>query len=102
MSTVRTEEEDRHSSVWLEVANVRLVGTSVEVYVKGDRADREPVWRNIDLAKAGYSDDADRAYRTIVDGLDKNRIVLAKLVAGQGGQLKCELIRVQYTESNNR
>lgn len=103
--------------IWLEVLNVRLENKSVQIQVKGDKADREPVWWEVDLVKAGYGEDAkppekdnppekekldpNAAYRTIADGLDKKRIVLANLVSN-GSTLKCESIRVQYAESNSR
>jgi hypothetical protein len=117
-----TEEEKRQASIWLEVANIRLVGKRVEIQVKGDRADREPVWWEVKLVQAGFGEpakeaeggqpavpekpDHNTAYRTITDGLDKKKIVLANLAPDSEGDsattLKCTSIRVQYAESNSR
>ena len=95
-----TEDKERQSSIWLEVANVRRVNDGVEIQVKGDKADREPVWRKVDLKGVGF-EDYDKTYRTITDALDKKRIVLANLSAGPE-TLKCEIVRIQYAESNSR
>ena len=110
-----TENTARKSSIWLEVANVRLEGEIVEIQVKGDRADCEPVWRKVNLMAAAYSEPErqdndkkvivaekkghDTAYRTISEGLDRKRIVLAKLA---GTPLECTSIRIQYADSNSR
>lgn len=88
-------------SIWLEVANVRLENSVVQIQVKGDRTDREPVWWDVELENNNAKPESNDAYRTIVDGLDKKRVVLAKLAA-EGNTLKCAFIRVQYAESNSR
>ncbi len=102
-----SKEEDKfQSSIWLEVANVRLENEGVQIQVKGDRADREPVWRNVELEGTSFYKDGkpdhNAAYRSITDGLDKKRIVLANLTVQDGKTLKCTYIRVQYAESNSR
>lgn len=112
-----SEDKERQKSIWLEATNVRVVNgapNGVEIQVKGDKADREPVWWNVNLdlafgkAKTGVGSppdalepDHNAAYRTIAEGLDKKRIVLAML-APVGETLECTLIRVQYAESNSR
>lgn len=99
------EDRVRQSSIWLEVANVRLDSKKVEIQVKGDRADREPVWREVKMEEKQESPpptpDYNTTYRTIAEGLDKKRVVLAMLEASNG-TLKCTHIRVQYAESNSR
>jgi hypothetical protein len=128
-------DRERHNSIWLEVSNVRLENKSLQVQVKGDKADREPVWWKVDLKEAGYGEgvgtteekkpDPNAAYRTISEGLDKKKIVLARLMFIEKksktketsktdeisnteespkikGTLKCTSIRVQYSESNSR
>ena len=78
------EDKERQSSIWLEVANVRLVNNGLDIQVKGDRVDREPVWWKVNSERAGFSKDGkadhNAAYRAIAEGLDKKRIVLANLV----------------------
>ena len=101
-------DNERQGFIWLEVANVRLEGQAVEIQVKGDRADREAVWWQVNLDRAVDSPPAstqssDGAYRTIAEGLDKKRTVLAKLTPEGGGTvLRCTSIRIQYAESNSR
>ena len=108
-----TEEEKRQSSIWLEVTNVRLEDKRVELQLKGDRADREPVWWEVDLVTAGFGEagkevtkakpDPNAAYKAIADGLDKKKLVLAKLaIDAPTATLKCTSIRVQYAESTSR
>ena len=95
------------SMIWLEVTNVRSLTTernpTVQIQVKGDRAEREPEWWNVN--EAAYIDtDAARTYRTLSESLDKKRIVLAALGAGheQSGTLECKHLRIQYAESASR
>ena len=96
--------EPEKSSIWLEVANVRLNrsqvnSTQVEILVKGDKADQD-VWRNVDLNQVGFGD-VTEAYRAITEGLDKKRVVIASLAALEN-KLDVSAIRIQYAESNSR
>jgi hypothetical protein len=102
------EDIESQRSIWLEVTNVRGVADRVEIQVKGDRAEREPVWWKVQSAAYAEFDDAAKAYRTLTEGLDKKRIVLAELgpqalkPANQGTRLECKSVRIQYAESNSR
>ncbi len=111
------------STIWLEVTNVRSSKTegeiTVQIQVKGDRAEREPEWWNVN-EDAYIDSDAAKTYRTLSENLDKKRIVLAALgavdkliakksVAGKPGikqpktgTLECKHLRIQYAESASR
>lgn len=85
--------DSQASSIWLEVSNVRREGNDIEVQIKGDRTDREPVWWSVkDLQ------DVPTTYKSLTDSLDKKRIVLAKL-GPDGETLACKSIRIQYADS---
>src|SRR5688500_16619643 len=105
------------STIWLEVTNVRSSKTEtkalVQIQVKGDRAEREPEWW--DVSEDAYIDtDAGKTYRTLSENLDKKRIVLAALGAGDKpvtsppateqskSTLECKHLRIQYAESAGR
>lgn len=94
-------EGPRRRSICLEVANVRLLEKGVQIQVKGDRADNEPVWWAVSPSALSGADDSAR-YRTITEGLDKKRIVIAELGRGTDSMLECTSIRIQYAESNSR
>ena len=100
------EDPERQKLIWLEVTNVRRVKDGLEVQVKGDKADREPVWWPVDSESAGYAEDNkadhDAASKAISDGLDKKRIVVAALAVAAQGKLACKSIRIQYAESTSR
>lgn len=95
-----TEEKPppKTESIWFEVANVRSTGKYVEIQLKGERTDREPAWLTVDTSSF---ESPDKAYRSVIEGLDKKRIVLAELIAA-GQTIECRLIRVQYVESASR
>ena len=100
------EDPNRQKYIWLEVANVRRLNNDVQIQVKGDRADHEPVWWNVKLPISGF-EDAEKAYRAVTENLDKKRIVLANLIPDTapepvGTTLKCTSIRIQYAESSSR
>ena len=101
MSNNSDTEEARRLKICLEVTNVRLLEKNVEIQVKGDRADREPVWWVVDSSAVSGADDDSARYRTIAEGLDKKRIVIAEL-RPESGMLKCMALRIQYAESSLR
>lgn len=101
MSSNSDTEEARRLAIRLEVTNVRLLKTSVEIQVKGDRADREPVWWVVDSSAVSGAADNGAIYRTIAEGLDKKRIMIAEL-RSDSGSLKCIALRIQYAESTPR
>lgn len=101
MSSHSDTEHLRRLSICLEVANVRLLETGVEIQVKGDRADREPVWWVVNPSAVFETTNNER-YRTITEALDKKRILIAELRPEGDGTLECKLIRIQYAESINR
>jgi len=106
------------STIWLEVTNVRSSQIKdeppLQIQVKGDRAEREPEWWNVN-AEAYTGSTAAETYRALSENLDKKRIVLAALGAGdkpvtsppdpeqsRTGTLECKHLRIQYAESANR
>lgn len=115
--------DKKSEGIWLEVSNVRLERKKVEVQVKGDKADREPDWWEVNLVSAGFGEEAKKnadgkiepeepdpiaAYKAITDGLDKKKVVLASLGIYQKEEdeekptLMCMSIRVQQAESSIR
>jgi|GEM_PF-3140651 len=116
--------DKKSEGIWLEVSNVRLERKKVAVQVKGDKAEREPDWWEVNLVSAGFGDEAKMdvdgekvlvpekpdpiaAYRAITDGLDKKKVVLASLgIYQKEGEkqttLMCMSIRVQQAESSIR
>jgi len=48
------------------------------------------------------SEETDKVYRRLIDGLDKKRIVLAELIPVEGKKIECKVIRIQYAESASR
>jgi hypothetical protein len=93
------------SKIWLEVTNVRSSKEgeqeTLEIQVKGDRAEREPEWWNV--SASAYTDSAAKTYRTVSENLDKKRIVLAGLgPVAQSNTLECKIFRIQYADSNSR
>jgi hypothetical protein len=87
---------DEVTGIWLKVSNARLHDNTIEVQLEGDREDREANWWSVKADAAG--DVSAETFRTILDGLDKKRTVLARL-ALVGKALQCSTIRVQHTES---
>lgn len=87
--------------IWLEVANVRIFGNQAQIQVKGDRAEREPDWWNVNSSAHSDFKDPLKAYNTLSEGLEKKRIVLAGL-ASNGTAIECQSIRIQYTDSATR
>ena len=111
--------DTKSEGIWLEVSNVRLERKKVEVQLKGDKADREPDWWEVDLVSAGFGEEAQTlgrkkvpekpdpiaAYKAITDGLDKKKVVLASLGIYRTSAeptLLCLSIRVQQAESSLR
>jgi len=114
--------DKKSEGIWLEVSNVRLERKKVEVQLKGDKADREPDWWEVNLVSAGFGEEAKKtadgrtvlvpeepdpiaAYKAITDGLDKKKVVLASLGIYRTSAeptLMCLSIRVQQAESSPR
>jgi len=91
---------DNADGIWMKIVNARLTQDSVEIQVEGDQGDREPTWWPV-AGKAAGSGPLE-TYRTIVDGIDKRRVVLARLGAAgteSGSALACNLVRVQFADS---
>ena len=102
-----TEDTSKTECIWLEIANVRnSTSNGVEIQVKGDRTEREPVWWKV--SKEAYTepqDDSAKLYRTLSEGLDKKRIVLAGLAPVKDKTvyvIQCTAIRIQYADSTSR
>jgi len=113
-------DKKKSEGIWLEVSNVRLERKKVEVQLKGDKADREPDWWEVNLVSAGFGEEAKKtadgttvpeepdpiaAYKAITDGLDKKKVVLASLGIYRTSAeptLMCLSIRVQQAESSLR
>lgn len=101
------KDQDPPTTIWLEVTNVRTEQKSnVQIQVKGDRAEREPEWWDVNAD--AYIENAATTYRTLSENLDKKRVVLAALgaagkpVAGKPDTLQCKHLRIQYAESASR
>lgn len=88
------------SELRLEVTNVRTENGAVQIQVKGDRTDHEPAWWDVSK-EACEEGDTLKLYRTVCDGLDKKRIVIAGL-APSGNKIECRSIRIQYADSATR
>lgn len=114
----------RLKQIWLEVTNVRIqgkptdkatdkatdkptgkatdkpTGKEVNVQLKGDKADQEPVWWPVALD----GEKAEDLFRSIAEGLDKKRTVLASLqpTGLKGESLQVKYVRVQLTDSSAR
>jgi len=91
------------SKIWLEVTNVRSAKEpeqTLEIQVKGDRADREPEWWTVN-ASAYIDDGIAKTYRALSENLDKKRIVIAAL-GPVADKLECTHFRIQYADSNSR
>lgn len=98
-----------HRGIWLEVAHVRI-GTSkkggiqLEAQLKGDKADREPVWWIVSPGSSGKPHDGDKdlkdLYRTIAEGIDKKRLVLIQLCPNgkNPGHLHVKYHRIQHSD----
>ncbi|HEU4889517.1 MAG TPA: hypothetical protein VFV49_16650 [Thermoanaerobaculia bacterium] len=87
---------DGHPSIWLEVSNVKVQGSTFEVQL---RADREPErtrwWAAPPAADAGA---AAAQFKAVSEALEKKRPVLAQVVAGGAGLVVTSLA-IQYTET---
>lgn len=108
--------DNRFQQIWLEVTNVRIEenaeGKRVNVQLKGDKADQEPVWWPVTVDPKGEKaeEKAEGIYRNISEGLDKKRMVLASLqptgLRGEsppaGESLEVKYVRVQLTDSSAR
>ena len=70
---------------------------TVSVQLKGDKTDQEAVWWPVDLA----GKDAGEIFRTIADGVDKKRTVLAALQP-KDNVLQVKFVRVQLADSSTR
>ncbi len=88
--------DEKPSTIWLEISNVRRNENGVQVQIKGDRTDKEPVWWSVESL-----DDVPTTFKSLTEGLDKKRIVLAGLEP-RGETLICRSIRIQYAESTTR
>jgi len=96
-------ENEPRETIWLEVANVRIFGEQAQIQVKGDHAEPKPTWWNVKLSAHADFDDPLEAYRTLSEGLDKKRIVIAGLGHTEGNkEIECQYIRIQYAESATR
>jgi hypothetical protein len=80
-----------HDDIWLEVSNVRIIGTNFEVQLRADREPERPRWWT---APPGTTADH---FKTLIDALDKKRPVLAQLTA-DGAKLTVKSLSVQYAE----
>lgn len=84
--------------IWLKVANAQFTNRAVRIQVEGDQTEKEPTWWSVVDDAAG--EDSRQTFRTIVQGLDKQRIVLARLdPSTKDSGLRCTLIRVQHKNS---
>lgn len=97
------QQGPEHEGIWLEVTNTRLEGTELRVQLRGDKADKEPVWW---LVEAPTSTTVDELYRKFVRTLDKGQLdkgqVLRAWLCRDGNKkhLVIKYWRFQYTETS--
>lgn len=93
----------KKSGIWLEVSEVHFeTGDSkaCSVVLKADREQPKPVYWPVDDEAAGK--DALETYKSILNELDKKRVVLARLSCKEGGFLRCTAFRFQSPEMGGR
>lgn len=106
MTSVPVEQSP--DGIWLEVVDVRLEtvpGTKELIYrvlLKGDRENPKPVWW---LADENGGIPCGDLYHTILNEMDRKRVVLARLTCKPGtdnNYLHCTAFRFQSAELGSR
>lgn len=92
--------DDRTNEILLEVTNVRIKNTDIHVQLKGDKADKEPVWWPVFVGNPKEKR-AEDLYHRITEGLDKKRTVLASLMP-KGASFEVKYVRIQLSDSSVR
>ncbi len=106
MSKSLNHDNQERAGIWLEVTNARLITENgdkdkdkdkekVQVQLKGDRADREPVWWETVVPAAKESE----VYRQFTEALDKKRLVLARLCPDGVDSLHVHHYRIQFSDA---
>jgi|GEM_PF-1579827 len=108
--TLKALDYEHNHGVWLEVAEVQLDSRlqCCRVQLKADKTQPKPIWWTVDSnalsSKTEPQDAALETYRAILNELDKNRVVLARLSSsgGSGRSLRCSVFRFQSAELGSR
>lgn len=91
-----------YPSIWLEVSNVRIIGTGFEVQLRADREPERPRWWPIAAPAAAVppaNPDFSSQFKAVSEALEKKRPVLAELVP-DGTNLKLSSLSIQYAETS--